>query len=159
MRSFSRAFPVVSSLVFAKSWYIREPHVFGGGNFLKIRGLAPSTQYLVPTSPFGKSWDDGRIWGGPRRQWPATTTTRCSGCCSQTMSWVGWVAKLAPQAHGMLLFLVGFYELRPSNCGGSQRAAKFAAMQTAPTFTLHFTLSGQVLTINYTQNLKMACKN
>ena len=41
---------------------------------------------------------------------------------------------------------------------GSQRAAKFAAMQTAPTFTLHFTLSGQVLTIYYTQNLKMAVK-
>ena len=71
----------------------------------------------------------------------------------------GWVAKLAPQAHGTLLLffrhilfslLVGF-ELRPSNCGGSQRAAKFAAMQTALTFTLHFTLSGQVLTILHTK--------
>ena len=57
-------------------------------------------------------------------------------------------------------FFVGHILLSHSSLGstssvrkmvGSQHAAKFAAMQTAPTFTLHFTLSGQVLTIFYTK--------
>ena len=64
---------------------------------------------------------------------------------SQTMSGKGGMQACAAGAryatfffgHPSFSLLIGFYELRPSN-GGSQHAAKFAAMQTAPTFTLHF---------------------
>ena len=53
-------------------------------------------------------------------------------------------------------FFVGHILLSHSSLGSTSSvrkmvAAKFAAMQTAPTFTLHFTLSGQVLTIFYTK--------
>ena len=143
--TFSRAFPVVSSLVFANSWYIREPHVFGGGNFLKIRGWhpEPSTQYPVPQCGVLGFWEIVGCWSNMGSE----TTVACDDhyqvfrLLQPNYVMGGWVAKLAPQAHGTLLLffrriffslLVGFYELRPSNCGGSQRAAKFAAMQTAP---------------------------
>ena len=61
--------------------------------------------------------------------------------------------------HVLLLLSLHWVLRAPSVKWWVTTCSKFAAMQTAPTFTLHFSFGSQVLTIFYTQNLKMSCIN
>ena len=158
--TFSRAFPVVSSLVFANSWYIREPHVFGGGNFLKIRGWHP-----VPSTPvrglgflgnrgmlveYGGVRDDS----GLRRPLPGVQVAAAKLCHGR----VGCKACAAGARYATFilstyLFLTPRWVLRAPavKLWGVTTRSKVRSYANCPTFTLHFTLSGQVLTILHTK--------